>query len=283
MPFDYKKAALGIALGLEVKCAVPMNPEILADLGRPGAEHQRDHGEAAAATGIPGLLLIAGCGDKACEVIGAGAWNRTSAASAMAPPPRSRRRKRYIEPILPIPPYPAAIPHAYNLEVQITAVSGWWLVQDGVRPARATACRGTGRGAGKAARRSVADVPPGCDGLMLQPYWSPGLKVPGPEAMGAVIGFTDVHARPSLPGDPGGAGLRAARGQGAAGAARRHAHHRAMRIAGGGSQSDAAGRKLTADIFGLPPRPHVYETSGLGGHGCRGRAEVAPRLRHGRA
>ena len=30
-------------------------------------------------------------------------------------------------------------------------------------------------------------VPPGADGLILQPYWSPGLKVPGPEAKGAVI------------------------------------------------------------------------------------------------
>ncbi|MEG2031884.1 MAG: FGGY-family carbohydrate kinase, partial [Janthinobacterium sp.] len=37
-----------------------------------------------------------------------------------------------------------------------------------------------------------------------------------------------------------------------------------LRIAGGGSQSDAA-MQLTADIFGLPAaRAHVYESSGLG-------------------
>ena len=37
-----------------------------------------------------------------------------------------------------------------------------------------------------------------------------------------------------------------------------------LRVAGWGSQSDAAMR-LTADIFGLPAaRPHVYEASGLG-------------------
>ena len=37
-----------------------------------------------------------------------------------------------------------------------------------------------------------------------------------------------------------------------------------LRVAGGGSQSDAA-MQLTADLFGLPTaRPHVYETSGLG-------------------
>ena len=37
-----------------------------------------------------------------------------------------------------------------------------------------------------------------------------------------------------------------------------------IRVAGGGSQSNAA-MQLTADIFGLPAaRPHVYEASGLG-------------------
>jgi sugar (pentulose or hexulose) kinase len=37
-----------------------------------------------------------------------------------------------------------------------------------------------------------------------------------------------------------------------------------LRVAGGGSQSDAA-MQITADIFGLPTsRPHVYEASGLG-------------------
>jgi sugar (pentulose or hexulose) kinase len=37
-----------------------------------------------------------------------------------------------------------------------------------------------------------------------------------------------------------------------------------IRVAGGGSQSEAA-MQLTADIFGLPTcRPHVYEASGLG-------------------
>ena len=37
-----------------------------------------------------------------------------------------------------------------------------------------------------------------------------------------------------------------------------------LRVAGGGSQSEAA-MQLTANVFGLPTsRPHVYEASGLG-------------------
>ena len=44
----------------------------------------------------------------------------------------------------------------------------------------------------------VRAVPPGSMGLTLQPYWSPGVRIPGPEAKGAIIGFGDVHTRAHL-------------------------------------------------------------------------------------
>jgi len=98
----------------------------------------------------------------------------------------------------------------------------------------------------------------------LQPYWSPGIKVPGPEAKGAVIGFGDVHNR---------AHLYRAILEGLAYALREGKERQekrsgikitSLRVSGGGSQSDAA-MQLTADIFGLPTaRAHIYETSGLG-------------------
>ena len=105
---------------------------------------------------------------------------------------------------------------------------------------------------------------PGSLGLTLQPYWSPGLKVPGPEAKGAIVGFGDVHTRAHLYRSilEGLAyGLRE-------GAERTSRHTRVpiteVRVSGGGSQSKAA-MQLTADIFGLPAsNPHIYETSGLG-------------------
>ncbi|HSB02401.1 MAG TPA: FGGY-family carbohydrate kinase, partial [Anaerolineales bacterium] len=110
----------------------------------------------------------------------------------------------------------------------------------------------------------VRTIPPGSDGLVLQPYWSPGLRFPGPEARGAVIGFRDVHTR---------AHLYRAMLEGLAYALREGAERTVrrsgipiteLRVAGGGSQSDAA-LQLTADVFGLPAsRPHVYEASGLG-------------------
>jgi sugar (pentulose or hexulose) kinase len=101
-------------------------------------------------------------------------------------------------------------------------------------------------------------------GLVLQPYWSPGVRIPGPEAKGAVIGWGDVHTR---------AHLYRAIIEGLAYALREGAERTVrrtgvpiteLRVSGGGSQSPAA-VQLTADIFGLPAaRPHTHETSGLG-------------------
>src|SRR5690606_23967766 len=107
-------------------------------------------------------------------------------------------------------------------------------------------------------------VPAGSMGLMLQPYWAPGLKSPGPEAKGATIGFGSVHTR---------AHFYRAILEGLAYALREGAERTSkrsgvpiteVRVSGGGSQSDAS-LQLTADIFGMPvSRPHVYEASGLG-------------------
>jgi sugar (pentulose or hexulose) kinase len=110
----------------------------------------------------------------------------------------------------------------------------------------------------------VRQVPAGSDGLILQPYWTPGVRYPGPEARGAIIGFSDVHTR---------AHIYRAILEGLAFALRDAAERTVrrsgikiteLRISGGGSQSDEA-MQLTADIFNLPAsRPHTYETSGLG-------------------
>jgi sugar (pentulose or hexulose) kinase len=101
-------------------------------------------------------------------------------------------------------------------------------------------------------------------GLVLQPFWSPGLKIPGPEAKGAIIGWGDVHTRAHLYRAIL-EGLAYALREGKERSERRsRVPITELRVAGGGSQSDAA-MQITADVFGLPAiRPHLYETSGLG-------------------
>jgi sugar (pentulose or hexulose) kinase len=110
----------------------------------------------------------------------------------------------------------------------------------------------------------VNSVPPGSLGLTLQPYWSPGLKHPGPEAKGAIIGFGDAHTRAHIYRAIL-EGLTYALREGAERTSKRSGVPiTELRVAGGGSQSNAA-MQITADVFGLPvARPHIYEASGLG-------------------
>ena len=164
-----------------------------------------------------------------------------------------------------LPPYPAAVPNAYTLEIQI--YRGYWMVswfkKEFGHP-EITLAERVGTEVEKLLEELVKEVPPGSEGLILQPYWSPGLRRPGPEARGAIIGFDDVHTR---------AHVYRAILEGIAYALREGAERTSkrsrvaiteLRVAGGGSQSEAA-MQLTADIFGLPAyRPHTYEASGLG-------------------
>ena len=49
--------------------------------------------------------------------------------------------------------------------------------------------RGPVRGAARGRRRRARWA------SLLQPYWMPGVRYPGPEAKGAILGFGDVHGR----------------------------------------------------------------------------------------
>jgi sugar (pentulose or hexulose) kinase len=266
LPFDYK--ALNWSKSWDWKWeAVPMDRRVLPRLVPPTKLLGTITRSAAAATGIPeGLPLIAAAADKACEVIGAGALDpHIGCLSYGTTASINTTHKRYIEVIPLIPPYPSAVPGAYSLEIQI--YRGYWMVswfkeefghlEQGLANER-------GVEAESLFDELVNAAPPGSMGLTLQPYWSPGLKVPGPEAKGAIIGFGDVHTR---------AHVYRAILEGLAYAlreAKERTERRSrvpiteLRVSGGGSQSDAA-MQLTADIFGMPTaRPHTFETSGLG-------------------
>ena len=266
MPFDYKRLCWASRWDWKWQ-AVPMDPGILPELVPPATLLGEITPEAAAATGIPaGLPLMAAAADKACEVIGAGCLDpHIGCLSYGTTATINTTHTRYIEVIPLIPPYPAAVPGAYSLEIQI--FRGFWMVswfkQEFGHPELILA-EERGVDPEDLFDELVERVPPGSMGLVLQPYWSPGIKVPGPEAKGAVIGFGDVHTR---------AHLYRAILEGLAYALREGKERTEkrsgvpiteLRVSGGGSQSDAA-MQITADIFGLPTaRPHIYETSGLG-------------------
>jgi len=266
LPFDFKRQRWADDGDWKWQLA-PVERAWLPDLVPPAAPLGLLTGAAAEALGLPvGLPVIAAAADKACELLGSGAiaadvagisFGTTATVNTTLP--------RYREAIPFVPPYPAAIPGWYSLEVQV--YRGYWMVEWFKREfGQVEVAQATARGI---APESLFDdlvnaVPAGSMGLTLQPYWSPGIKIPGPDAKGAIIGFGDVHTR---------AHLYRAILEGLAYALREGAERTAkrtgvpltsLRIAGGGSQSEAA-VQLTADVFGLPvARIHTHETSGLG-------------------
>ena len=265
-PFDYKRQTWSKKWDWKWQ-VIPLSMEKLPELVPPASSLGEITAAAAAATGIPaGLPLIAAAADKACEVIGAGCLEPHIASLSYGTTATiNTTHKSYLEVIPLIPPYPAAVPGHYTFEVQI--LRGYWMVswfkqEFGLEERLAAKVEGI-------APEELLDdllnaVPPGSQGLVLQPYWSPGLRVPGPEARGAVIGFNAVHTRAHfyraiLEGIA--YGLR----EGAERTSKRSGVSiTELRVSGGGSQS-AAALQLTADIFGLPAsRPHTYEASGLG-------------------
>jgi sugar (pentulose or hexulose) kinase len=266
MPFDYKKLRWADKSDWKWQ-AVPIDPALLPTLVRPAAPLGEITPEASAATGIPaGLPLVAAAADKSCEVIGAGCLEpHIGCLSFGTTATINTTHRRYIEVIPLIPPYPSAVPGAYSLEIQV--YRGYWMVswfkdQFALREQQIAVERGCEPE--ELFDELVDQVPPGSMGLVLQPYWSPGLKVPGPEAKGAVIGFGDVHTRAHLYRAIL-EGLAYALREGKERTERRsRVPITELRVSGGGSQSDAA-LQLTADVFGLPTaRPHLYDTSGLG-------------------
>ena len=266
IPFDYKKGCWAGKLDWKWH-AMPITAPMLPELVAAGTPIGQVTAAAAAATGIPqGLPVIAGAADKACEVIGAGCMTPDIACLSYGTAATiNTTTPRYLEATSFIPPYQAAIPGYYNTEIQITR--GFWMVswfkeQFGLHEQQIAKERGV-------APESLFDalvntVPVGSQGLMLQPFWNPGIKVPGPEAKGAVIGFGDVHTRAHLYRAIL-EGLAYALREGKERIEKRSGQKiTSVRISGGGSQSDAA-MQITADIFNLPcERPHLYETSGLG-------------------
>jgi sugar (pentulose or hexulose) kinase len=266
VPFDYKR--LNWASPRDWKWqAVPMDPSLLPELVPPAGRLGEITPEAAEATGIPvGMSLVAAAADKACEVIGAGCLKpHIGCLSYGTTATINTTHQKYVEVIPLIPPYPAAVPEHYSLEIQI--YRGYWMVSWFKREFahfERRVARERGIQPEDLFDELVNQAPPGSMGLTLLPYWSPGLKVPGPEAKGAIIGFGDVHTRAHLYRAIL-EGLAYALREGKERTERRsRIPITELRVAGGGSQSDAA-VQLTADIFGLPAaRPHTYEASGLG-------------------
>jgi sugar (pentulose or hexulose) kinase len=266
LPFDFKLSRWSSRLDWKWQVA-PFRREWLARLVPPGGRLGDLTADAAAHLGVAaGLPLIAAAGDKQCEALGAGAVTPEVAALSFGTTATiGTTHRRYLEAIPLVPPYPAAVPGAWLVELQV--LRGFWMVEWFKREF----------GAAEIDRGAALDIPPealfealleasppGSMGLVLQPYWMPGVRYPGPEAKGALIGFGDVHGRAHVYRAIL-EGLAYALRDGLERSVRKSGVKvRELRISGGGSQSRPA-VQLFADVFGIPAsRPHTHEAAGLG-------------------
>lgn len=266
LPFDYKRQDWAAPRDWKWQ-ALAVDRLRLPALARPGEAEGAINAAGFEATGIPrGTPIVAAASDKACEALGAGcispaqaniSYGTAAAIDVVSP--------RYISPAPPFPAYPSAIPGSYNLEVQV--FSGFWLVSWFIREFGLQEKMDASKM--QAAPEEIMDaligeIPPGSQGLMLQPYWLPGLGRPGPDARGAVVGFRHYHTRAHLYRALL-EGLALSLREGRETLERRTGHKVShLCVSGGGARSDRM-TEITADVFNLPVfRAHTWETAALG-------------------
>lgn len=263
-PIDFKnrkwygeKALKGVIFGIP--------KSMLFDLKQPGEVIGEISHDICQLTGLPeGIKLYASGSDKACETIGLGALDKSVGAISYGTASTIEvSNQKYHEPEPFLPAYPAAVPGWYNMEVQI--YRGYWMLSWFTRNFASELIDESkiqDMAVEEMLNRRLYDIPPGSDGLVLQPYWGPGLR--RPLAKGGIIGFSDVHTREHLYRAMI-EGIAYALKEGLESIEKSQKHKvKELRISGGGSQSDAI-CQITADIFNLPvSRVQTYETTSLG-------------------
>ncbi len=220
---------------------------------------------AASHTGLrEGLPVIAGASDKGCETLACGCVSEDSACLSFGTTATVQiTTKKYIEPLRFIPPYPAAIKGYYNPEYEI--YRGYWMVSWYKKELAAfeeMQAKERGITTECLLDEQLTKIPPGSDGLMLQPYWTPGIKMK--DAKGCMIGFTDIHTKYHIyKAIIEGINFELIKGI-------RHFEKctkvriNKVFVSGGGSQCDEICR-ITANMTDCKVyRTHTYETSGLG-------------------
>ena len=223
---------------------------------------------ASQATGLPeGLPVISCGGDKQSEALGIGvrsgrpdlavvSLGTASSIAIASGVPRASSSYRWLT-------IAAVEPESWQLEYMV--FRGFWTVRWFARElAGDLTARAEHEGVAVEAllEQEAMDIPPGSDGLVVWPRWSPSLQEPN--ETGVVVGLREVHRRGHI--------YRALL-EGIAMDLRRGSELlekvsgdriREVRVGGGGSQSDLA-VQILADVLGRPVRrPESVELSARG-------------------
>lgn len=255
VPYDSKRGKWLTPKDLNY-CIFPVEREKLCDLVEPGALVGHITKEAEEDTGIKaGTPLIATGSDKGCETIGLSCTTPEKAAVSFGTTATVQYTiDRYVEPQRFFPAYVAAYKGRYNPEIEI--YRGYWLIswfkkEFAEKEVKEAAAKGLA--AEDLLNQRLHEISPGCDGLVFQPYFTPGVSMPN--ARGSIIGFSDVHTRIHIYRAII-EGINFALMDGIRSLERRmKVRTKGIYVAGGGSRS-AEICQITADMFGVP----VYRT-----------------------
>ena len=211
-----------------------------------------------------GLPVIATASDKACETLGCGVLDNDLASLSFGTTATIQTTlRKYVEPQQFMPAYPGAVSGTYNPEIQV--YRGFWMIswfKKEFAEKEVVQAPQLGISPEELLNRRLKEIPPGSDGLILQPYWSPMLKQP--EAKGSIIGFSSEHTRIHIyKAIIEGIGYGLLEGMENLEKSSKQPIN-GLTVSGGGSQSEEI-CQITADMFGKPVyKIQTYEACGLG-------------------
>lgn len=264
LPFDYKKKEWQRKPGHK-QAIFQIDRSKLCDLVAPGEAIGQLEESINQQLNIKQVItVVAGGSDKGCETYGVGCLTPDTAAISLGSQASIQTTTDiYYEVPSHIPPFSSVIPGYYNPEIQV--YRGFWMITWFKREfaeKETKEAEKLGIAPEEVLDRKLATIPPGADGLILQPYWGAGIKTP--EAKGAIIGFGDHHTRlhvyRAIIEGIGFALLDGLR------KIERKSGQKIEKIyiSGGGSQSNTI-CQISASLFNRPVhRIQTYETSALG-------------------
>lgn len=264
LPFDHKTRRWMSKKAL-IRFVFDIPEEQLPDYKEAGELLGRITKETSELTGLKeGLPLFAAGADKACETLGLGCVAPDQAAISFGTTATvAFTIDHYVEPEKFIPAYSSVVPGYVNPEVEI--FRGYWLLSwfnKEFAAKEVMQAKELGITPEELLNKELKKIPPGCEGLVFQPYFTPNIAMP--YARGSIIGLSDVHTRIHLYRSII-EGINFALMSGLKQVERRAGVTvKELRLGGGGANSDEI-CQITANMFGMPAvRTQTTEVSGIG-------------------
>ncbi|MEG2939923.1 MAG: FGGY-family carbohydrate kinase, partial [Oscillospiraceae bacterium] len=264
IPFDNKTRTWMTKSNL-ARCVFDVRDDQLFDVVKPETMMGLVTAKAAAETGVhEGLPVIATGSDKGCETLGLSVTSEEKAAISFGTTATIEfSTPNYVEPEPYMPGYCSVVDGRWNPEKEV--LRGYWLVSWFKREFAAKEvmeAERRGVSAEEILNERLHEIPAGCNGLMLQPYFTADTNMPF--AKGAIVGFSDVHTRIHVYKSII-EGINHCLYSGMKSMEKRaKVKIKSLYVAGGGSQS-AEICQITADMFGIPViRTQTHEACGVG-------------------